>query len=330
MKAVSSALTVRVNSSARRRGRAIRVAARDWGIFPLLLLFMGVAGFIAPTFLTELNLRNVLDQASILGILSLGQFLVVLVGGFDLSVAAVMALSSVTMALLAPVSLPLAMCAGVMAGLGIGALNGIAVTFGRVPPLIATLGMMGVARGLAFAVTEKSVLVPQETLAPVQVELGILTGPALGWLILTALLAFLLARTRPGRHLYALGGNERAAKLAGLPITRLQLAVYASSGALAGLAGVALVVRSSSGVPLAGTGWELDAIAAIVLGGARLFGGEGKLVSAMAGVLLYRMISNVLNLTGLDPFYQDIAKALIIIAVVGGSMVLTSRGRTQA
>ncbi len=294
-------------------------------ILLVLIGFAALASFISPTFLTETNIRNILNQSSILGILACAQFLVVLVGGFDLSVAAVMALSSVIFASLAPTSLPLAMAAGLVAGSFLGLLNGLATTFGRVTPMIATLGVMGIARGFAFVVSEKSVSVPRDLLAYGRTTLWILSVPAVAWVAVALVLAWILAYTRLGRNLYAIGGNARAARLAGIPVTSRQITAYTLSGLLSSFAGLLLVVRTSSGVPHVGDGWELDAIAAIVIGGTRLFGGEGSLLKAMLGVIIYQMIANVMNLAGLDPFYQNIVKAIVIVAVVSISVMRSRR-----
>lgn len=294
----------------------------------LVLILIAVLGsFLSPVFLTETNVRNILNQASVLGILACAQFLVVMIGGFDLSVAAVMALSSVIFATLGPASPPLGIAASLASGAALGLLNGVAVTFGRVTPMIATLGVMGIARGFAFVVTEKSIAVPRPLLAPAKTTIWIFTTPVVIWLAIALILAWILARTRFGRNLYAIGGNERSARLAGVPVVRRQIAVYVLSGALSALAGLALVVRTSSGVPHVGAGWELDAIAAIVIGGARLFGGEGSILKAMVGVIIYQTIANIMNLASLDPFYQDIVKATVIVIVVNVSVMQGRRNR---
>jgi ribose/xylose/arabinose/galactoside ABC-type transport system permease subunit len=294
----------------------------------LVLILIAVLGsFLSPVFLTETNFRNILNQASVLGIIACAQFLVVMIGGFDLSVAAVMALSSVVFATLGPASPPLGIAASLASGTALGLLNGVAVTFGRVTPMIATLGVMGIARGFAFVVTEKSIAVPRPLLAPAKTTIWIFTTPVIIWLVIALILAWVLAKTRFGRNLYAIGGNERSARLAGVPVVSRQIAVYVLSGALSALAGLALVVRTSSGVPHVGAGWELDAIAAIVIGGARLFGGEGSILKAMIGVIIYQMIANIMNLASLDPFYQDIVKATVIVIVVSVSVMQARRNR---
>jgi ribose/xylose/arabinose/galactoside ABC-type transport system permease subunit len=185
--------------------------------------------------------------------------------------------------------------------------------------------MMGIARGLAFSVSEKSILVDNPVVAALRSLDGFLTTPTLVWLAVTLIAAGIFATTRPALHVFAIGGGEQTARLAGVPVDRVKIGVYTLSGMLSGLAGVVLVIRSSSGVPLGGIGWELDTIAAIVIGGTNLFGGEGRLLHAMAGVLIYQMIANVMNLFGLDPFYQNIVRAGVIITAVGLSMLRRRR-----
>lgn len=294
-------------------------------ILVALLLLVVVASIISPVFFTETNLRNILNQSSVLGILACAEFLVVLIGGFDLSVAAIMALASVIFATLAPISVPLASVAALGAGTALGMLSGISVVVGRVPPMIATLGVMGIARGLAFVVAEKSVSVSPDLLGVTKDSIWIFSMPVLVWVLLSLLIAWVLANTRFGRNLYAIGGNENAARLAGIPVGRRKFTVYTLSGALSALAGLALVARTSSGVPQIGEGWELDAIAAIVIGGTLLFGGEGNILKAMLGVIIYRMIANIMNIANLDPYYQDIVRAIVIIVVVGLSVMRSRR-----
>lgn len=294
-------------------------------VFLILLVLAGIASIASPQFLTWSNLGNLLTQSAVLGILAVAQFLVVLTGGFDLSVAAVMALSSVLIARYADGHFLFALLGGLLAGAACGLVNGIAIVRGRVQPLIATLAMMGIARGLAFSVSEKSLL----TMSPLVQRLatvGDLITPATAiWLLLALAVAAWLGWTRAGLHCYAVGGNETTARLAGVRADRLKIGVYTVAGAISALAGFGLVIRSMSGVPNGGVGWELDSIAAIVIGGARLFGGEGNLLKATAGVLIYQMIANVMNLTGVDPYYQSIIRALVIVIAVGLSVLRQRR-----
>ena len=292
-----------------------------WALVFIWLVMALLASLVSPVFLTTTNLSNVLNQASILGILACAQFLVVLIGGFDLSVAAILALSSVIFASLVPVSMGLGMLASCLAGSALGLLSGIAVTYGRVPPMIATLSVMGIARGFAFVVSEKSVAVPMESLNAFKFSFSVVSLPVVVWLVAALLLYWMLTSLRVGRNIYAIGGNERASGLAGIAVNAHKLLVYSLAGCLSSVAGLALVIRTSSGVPHVGQGWELDSIAAIVIGGARLFGGEGNILKAMMGVVIYQTIANVMNLASLDPFYQDIVKAAVIITVVGATVM---------
>jgi ribose/xylose/arabinose/galactoside ABC-type transport system permease subunit len=300
---------------------AWRAVSRN-DVYAILLLLGIIAAITTPAFLSANNISNLLTQSALLGIISIGQFAVVVTGGFDLSVAAVMALSSVLLAkTAATIGFGPAALLAVLAGTACGLFNGLVVTWGRVQPLIATLAMMGIARGLAFSLSERSILVNDPVLKSLRgVEWGI-SVPTLVWVVVVVLAALWFRTTRQALHVYAVGGNEQTARLAGVAADRVKTGVFTASGFLAGLAGVVLVIRSSSGVPLGGIGWELDSIAAIVIGGTNLFGGEGRLLHAMAGVIIYQMIANIMNLAGVDPFYQDILRAAVIIVAVGISIL---------
>ncbi|PRY19675.1 monosaccharide ABC transporter membrane protein (CUT2 family) [Aliiruegeria haliotis] len=282
-----------------------------------LIVLIVIGGLISPEFLTTLNLKNLLSQSAVLGILAAAQFMVILIAGFDLSVAAVMALSSVVFAQFAPIGLAPAAVLAVLSGLGCGAITGAFVTLGRVQPLIATLAMLGIARGFAFTVSEKSLLVDSPLVVAMSKSWGIISVPMVIWLVIAALLSVFLYRSRFGLHCLAIGGREQTAALAGVPVQRTKFLVYVAAGGLSALAGIVLVIRTQSGVPHVGNGWELASIAAVVLGGTALFGGEGQLPKAMAGVLIYQTIANLMNQVGLNPYYQDIVRAIIILAVVG-------------
>lgn len=298
---------------------AALLAAND--VYIILIAFGIAAAFVSPAFMSENNLSNILTQSALLGILSVSQFLVVVSGGFDLSVAAVMALASVVLAHNASLGLVPAAVLAVAVGVGCGLFNGLVITVGRVQPLIATLAMMGIARGLAFSISERSVLVQDPLLDTLRAAGGFLSVPTLIWFVIVVVAAIWFRSTRQARHVYAVGGNDQVAHLAGIAVNRVKLGVYAFSGLLSGIAGVVLVIRSSSGAPLGGIGWELDSIASIVIGGTNLFGGEGQLLRATAGVLIYQMIANVMNLVGVDPYYQSIVRAGVIILAVGLSIL---------
>ncbi len=254
----------------------------------ILVGFAVVASLASPNFLSTGNIGSLLSQSALLGILATAQFLVVVSGGFDLSVAAVMVFSSLVFASNVGLGVGPAAVLAIGAGGACGLFNGLVVTKGRVQPLIATLAMMGIARGLALSISEKSILVSDPVVAALRSVSGLITVPTLAWIVVVIGAAIWFGTTKQALHVYAVGGNEQTARLAGVPVDGVKIGVYTASGLLAGLTGVVLVIRSSSGVPLGGTGWELDTIAAIVIGGTNLFGGEGRLLRAMMGVLIYR------------------------------------------
>jgi ribose/xylose/arabinose/galactoside ABC-type transport system permease subunit len=311
------------SASARNSPAAALIAALSRNDVYVILVVLAVgASLVTPAFRSPDNISNLLTQSALLGIISVGQFAVVVTGGFDLSVAAVMALASVVLArTTGSVGIGPAALLAILVGTGCGLFNGLVVTWGRVQPLIATLAMMGIARGLAFSISEKSILVNDPVLAALRGFDWPLSVPTLVWLVVVVAAALWFRATRQALHVYAVGGNEQTARLAGVPADRVKIGVFTASGFLSGLAGIVLVIRSSSGVPLGGIGWELDSIASIVIGGTNLFGGEGRLLHAMAGVLIYQMIANMMNLAGVDPFYQDILRAAVIILAVGLSIL---------
>ncbi len=293
----------------------------DYDTYLILIGFLVLAAISSPAFLTLGNIGNLLSQSALLGMLAVAQFIVVVSGGFDLSVAAVMALASVVFAKLIWLGPLPAAAVAILAGGACGLFNGIAITKGRVQPLLATLAMMGIGRGLALSISEKSILVNDPAITAMRGLVGPISVPTMVWIVVMIVSALWYAQSRLALHIQAVGGNETTARLAGIAVDRVKIGVYVASGLLAGLTGVVLVIRSSSGVPLGGAGWELDTIAAIVIGGVNLFGGEGRLLRAMAGVLIYQMIANIMNLSGIDPFYQDIVRAAVIIAAVGLSIL---------
>jgi ribose/xylose/arabinose/galactoside ABC-type transport system permease subunit len=294
------------------------------GAFLLVLL----VGFIAsPNFLTTFNLDSLLHQAAILGVLAIGQFLVIVSGGFDLSVGAVVALSGMVTAKavgqLGVLSLPVAVAVGGAMGL----LSGLAVTLGRIPPFVATLGILGIARGLAFTVGNQGIVITDPMILDLnQASVGPVPLVALLWLALVGVVFACLRLTRTGTYLFAIGGNADSARLAGIPVARIKVTAYLVSGCLAGVAGVFFAARSSSGSPGVASGWELDSIAAVVIGGVSLFGGSGRLPRAMLGVLIYLMVTNIMNLVNVDAYVQNVLKGALILAVVTIPALVHHRG----
>ncbi|HYP26252.1 MAG TPA: ABC transporter permease [Blastocatellia bacterium] len=272
-------------------------------------------------FLTPENLLNVLRQNSMLGLVALGMTFVILTGGIDLSVGSLLAVAGVVAANLAGRGTLMAVLAAVGFTTLLGFINGAVIAKARIQPFIVTLAMMIAARGLALASTgEQSVRVDRLSegftwmgrgwVGPVPVPVLVLAAAyALGWLV--------LKHTRFGRHVYALGDNEEAARLMGLNVGRVTMGVYALSGMLAGLAGVILASRLGAGQPVAGTGWELDAIAAVVVGGTLLTGGLGGVGSTLVGVLLLGVIFNIFNLEGtISSWWQWVLRGVFLLVVV--------------
>lgn len=301
--------------------------ARRYGLLAALVLLCAALAFVKPTFFTTPNLLNILRQVSINGLLAVGVTFVLLTGGVDLSLGSLVALTGVVAASLAqPGEAPalVAVAAGAATGLACGLLNGVLVTRGGVAPFIATLGMMTAARGLALVLSGGR---PVSNLAPGFTRLGgDCAGIPLPSLILAAVAVtswVFLARTRWGRHLYAVGGNETAAHAAGLDVTGLKLFAYGTCGTLAGLAGVVLAARITTGQPNAGVAYELDAIAAVVIGGTSLSGGVGGIGGTLLGVLLLGVINSSLDQLNVSPYYQQILKGCIIV----GAVWLDRRGR---
>jgi ribose/xylose/arabinose/galactoside ABC-type transport system permease subunit len=286
----------------------------------LILLFIALS-ILRPGFLTVSNLINLVRQISINGILAVGVTFVLLTGGVDLSLGSLVALTGVAAASFAhpgqfPVIVPVAI--GLLAGAACGVVNGVVITLGRVAPFIATLGMMTAARGLALLISEGK---PVSNLSAGFTLLG--SGQVLGApvpvlvLCLVVLAASVVLRKfRMGRYIYAVGGNQSAARASGVRVNRVKMFAYTVCGALAGLAGVVLAARITTGQPNAGVGYELDAIAAAVIGGTSLSGGTGGAGGTVLGALLMGVINNGLDLLNVPSYYQQIVKGVIIVGAV--------------
>jgi len=283
----------------------------------IALVVIGAALAIAkPVFLTVPNLLNVVRQIAINGILAVGVTYVLLTGGVDLSLGSMVALAGVVAASFAhpgtfPVVVPVML--GVLAGAACGGVNGLVVTKGRVPPFIVTLGMMAVARGLALVLSGGR---PVSNLSAEFKWLGDGFVPILVLVVVVVASLGFLANLKLGRYLYAVGGNENAARASGVNVDAVKLFAYTVCGALAGLAGVVLAARITTGQPNAGAGYELDAIAAVVIGGTSLSGGVGGVGGTILGALLMGVINNGLDLLNVSSYYQAIVKGIIIVGAV--------------
>ncbi len=300
--------------------RWLNVWSGQFGIVLALFATCTVLALLCPQFLGMANLTNVVRQVSINGILAVGVTFVLLTGGVDLSLGSVVALTGVAAAHLAhPGDFPLAIpvMAGLLAGAACGGVNGLVVTRGSVPPFIATLGMMTVARGLALVLSNGR---PVSNMSPAMTRIaGDCAHVPIPTLILAAVALgawWMLRNTRQGRYLYAVGGNGQAARAAGINVRGVKFLAYMLCGALAGLAGVVLAARITTGQPNAGTAYELDAIAAVVIGGTSLSGGVGGVGGTLLGVLLMGVIGNGLDLLNVSSYYQLIIKGIIIVGAV--------------
>lgn len=285
------------------------------------LIALCIALFIAtPYFLTVTNLLNVGIQAATVAILAFGMTFVIVTAGIDLSVGSVAALGAMVSAyMFSTAGLPgwLTLVIGLMIGALAGAICGMATAWGKIPSFIATLAMMSIARGLTLVISQGS---PIETAPSVNFFGGNVAGfpvPIIMMVIAGLLCWFILERTVLGRSMYAIGGNLEAARLSGLPVKRIQIAVFALSGFFAAWAGMVMAGRLESAQPQAGTGYELDAIAAVVIGGASLSGGQGKATGTLVGAILLAVIRNGLNLLNVSSFWQQIVIGLVIALAVG-------------
>ncbi|WP_045605475.1 ABC transporter permease [Burkholderia pseudomallei] len=309
-------------SPARATGPARAALRRSTTFYPLVgLVAVCVAMvFASDSFPSAANLENVLRQVSINAIIGVGMTCVILTGGIDLSVGSVMALSGTLAAglLVAGANGAAALAAGIGVGVALGAANGLFVAFAGMPPIIVTLATMGIARGLALIYTGGY---PIDGL-PDWVRFfgsGKVLGvqmPVLTMLAVYALAWLMLERMPFGRYVYAIGGNEHATRLSGVRVSRVKLAVYTFAGLTSALAALVLTGRLMSGQPNAGGGFELDAIAAVVMGGTSIAGGRGSIVGTLVGALLLGVLNNGLNMIGVNPYVQNVIKGAIILLAI--------------
>lgn len=294
--------------------------ARQFGTFAVFVVLCVVIGVLTPHFFTVNNLVNVAQQTVINAIIAVGLTYVIISGGIDLSVGSILAFSGVVMALAirAEWPLPLALIAGVTVGTACGVINGLLISFGRLPPFIATLGMMSVARGGALLATDgRPVSGFNESFRWLATgEIAAVPVPVIVMALVYTAAHFVLQRTKFGRYTYAIGGNEEASLLSGVPVRVYKVGIYALGGALAALSSVLLTARLNSAQPIAGLSYELDAIAATVIGGTSLMGGQGSVIGTLIGALIMGVLRNGLNLLGVSSFIQQVVIGLVIIAAV--------------
>ena len=308
----------------------------EYAAFIALALLVIVLGFISPEFRTASNFLNLLRQASFNGLIAIGMTCVILSDGIDLSVGSTFALSAIICAelIMAGIPAPLAILISLLAGTLLGIVSGVLVTKGRLQPFIATLITMTAYRGLAMIITDGKPI--SRLAASIESEAGAFLFKVLGKgnvvfgpndliripipaiILVIALVAFwfILTKTTFGRKIYATGSNAKCAKLVGVNTTKIKIAVYAISGFLASLAGLIMISRVDSAQPTLGDGYELDAIAAVALGGTSMSGGRGKVSGTFAGVLIIAVLNNGLNILGVSTYYQEVIKAIVILIAV--------------
>ncbi|ARJ39663.1 ribose ABC transporter permease [Sporosarcina sp. P21c] len=288
-----------------------------------LLLIVVIISVMSPSFLTLNNLFNVLRQVSINALIAFGMTFVILTGGIDLSVGSILALTgAVTAGMMSGGMDPiLAMLLGVLLGVLLGAINGLIIAKGKVAPFIATLATMTIFRGLTLVYTEgRPISGLGDSFTFQMLGKGYIFGipvPVITMAISFAVLYFILKKTTFGRRVYAVGGNEEASRLSGINVDRVKIYVYSLAGGLTAIASLILTSRLNSAQPTAGNMFELDAIAAVVLGGTSLTGGRGWIVGTLIGALIIGVLNNGLNLIGVSSFFQQVVKgAVILIAVL--------------
>lgn len=301
-----------------------------WGVFGVVILMMIIITYLQPdVFLSIQNLTNILRQIAMNALLALGLFLVIVTAGIDLSVGSIMALSLMllTLADISGFPWPIVILIGPAVGIFIGMINGFGLTVLRLPhPFIMTLGTLYSVRGITNLITggrpvtgvsnEIRFLGSGEIPIPGLGPFGSIPISALVVFISYGVIAYFLSRFAIGRHIFAVGGNPHAARVSGINVDRILLLVYALSGFFAGMAALLMAGRTGSGFPNAGIGAELDAIAAVIIGGASFFGGRGTVVGVFAGVLVMGLLRNGLNLMNVSAFWQQTLIGIIVIAAV--------------
>ncbi|WP_217545701.1 substrate-binding domain-containing protein [Streptomyces sp. GbtcB6] len=318
------------NSSTGAAG--VRRLLLDNGALTALIVLVIAMSALSGDFLTTDNLLNVGVQAAVTAILAFGATFVIVAAGIDLSVGSVAALSATVLAWSATshgVPVFLAVVLAVATGIAAGLVNGFLIAYGKLPPFIATLAMLSVGRGLALVISGGSPIAFPDSVSHLGDTLGgWLPVPVLVMVLMGLIAAFVLGRTYIGRSMYAIGGNEEAARLSGLRVQKQKLAIYALSGLFAAVAGIVLAARLSSAQPQAANGYELDAIAAVVIGGASLAGGTGKASGTLIGALILAVLRNGLNLLNVSAFWQQVVIGVVIALAVLLDTVRRKAGAT--
>ncbi|WP_315070407.1 ABC transporter permease subunit [uncultured Clostridium sp.] len=285
-----------------------------------LIILCAVISIVSPRFLGIANLRNLFTQISVNGVISLGMTFVILTGGIDLSVGSVVAISGAVAAatIQSTGSIILGVLAALFTGIFVGFINGLVVARGKIQAFVATLATQTVFRGVTYVFTGGNPIsgLSDDFIKITNSRILGIPVPVIMTIIVFVICSYILTQTRYGRYVYAVGGNEDSARLSGISVNNIKIWVYIISGITAAIAGIIVTSRIGSAAPTAGNGYELDAIAAIVIGGTNLVGGEGNIVGTIIGVLIIGVLSNGLNLMDVSAFYQTIVKGLVILLAV--------------
>ncbi|MBV7270700.1 ABC transporter permease [Winogradskyella luteola] len=293
---------------------------KKYNLLVMLLVLIIIFGIINPAFLQPSNLLNILTQNSIIGIVSLGMTIVIIIGGIDLSVGSIVAFCGLVLALLLTLNIPLiaALLITVVVGSFFGLINGVLIKKGKIPAFIVTLGLMSAIRGggLLFSNSKSISIGGSELNSILNTKLFGVSFSALIFIVLSIGLWYLLKKTYWGKYIYAIGGNEKAARFNGIQVSKYSIIVYVISGLMCGIASILLVGSLNSAQPQAGQLYELTAIAAVVIGGASLAGGKGSIFGTFVGVLILGVIQNGLSILNVPSYYQYILVGFIIIVSV--------------
>lgn len=290
-----------------------------YGVLLVFILEMVLFSFLSDKFLSTMNILNVLRQIAMTGILAIGMTFVCITAGIDLSVGAIIAMTTVlTSAVVDGTgSTFLGILAGLGCGLGIGLLNGVGVAYGKMPPFVMTLGTTSIASGIAYLYSNgMPIMLQGEFLKLGNGMIGKIPYVVIYFVVLLILGYIVLRNTVFGRHVYAIGSNKEATRLSGISVTRTLVAVYTISGVLAGVAGIIYCSQLGIGTPIAGKGYELTAIAAVFVGGASVSGGSGTMWGTFLGAAIIGTLNNIMNLTGVNPYLQTLLSGVIIILAV--------------
>ena len=319
------------NAKLRRLFQWYRKQARSstFGVALILLALCVVLTLSTDRFLTQTNLFSVMRAFSFIAIIAIGECMVIISGGVDLSVGSIFGFSGLIAAIALNRwgwSIPAGIVTGMVVGTGFGMVNGGLITKLRIPPFIATLGMLSVVRGLAYAITSGyPVRVPSEFNVLGQGYMGPVPYPVIYMAVLALIFSLFLKKTVLGRRIYAIGGNEEASAISGIRVDRVKLLVYTLAGLLAGISGVISIARLGVAQSTAGLGWELDVVAAVIIGGASLSGGKGTILGAILGAAIMGVLRNGLVLLNVSPYWQQAVIGLvIIIAIAADQMRLRS------